>query len=674
MFLYYQCILHSGQKSIAATLLTILKKIRFMYDTSIKLSNSEYVDDFFRKNLKTIHDHCFPLVFTEGPAYSFFCHLHQLGGKVPYKKQDIEDDITAWVSGDIDSMDKDWVNRKFDKLFTLWGNPSGVFLKPDDFYNDILRWGTSGGAPKSSLLGETYRTKWGWGFGKLLGPDGEMNPNVNLYTEAVKGSGNAKVALKEEASKTRPIITTPMDSYLRQCYLLYRWGKPKLLNSPISSGSWLPMFMSSQFKWYGCVDGQRFDHSIPKWFVIEVVRRLGGLDEHTKLVAEEEIKSMQDLKIQWNDRIWDWNGGLLSGWRITSLIGTIASWMAAQWIMEKTGTEGSLADGALGDDLILASNTVSLDKATLCKHYNEFGLRANMAKTTTGPVGEFLRKTYSDRGVEGYPALSIRSLVYANPWIESYNFEGPSELSNSWLVLYSRFLCHYTDPEFHSFIFSLAGDGLSHFFPHVSRHEWDCWLRTPVCAGGGGPLEWSDPSVWHTITYTREVSERPTQFLQVLGVLKATVSMRKTPLLSPTNLPTLKNKFDDLRRTPSAPIHAVLPKAINITRALYEWYISPEFKRTEIESILNTKLPLSLRTSSKADILSWIFGSNKDSGGVTTVCVPIEVSAQACKPIKNLTYTFSMSKRNKNLRHLGVASTLYAAHYFSNVDVVRGSW
>lgn len=674
MFLYYQCILNSGQTEIAATLLLILNNIRHRYDASFKFPNSSHLDDYFRKNLKLIHDFCFPKVFSDGPAYTFFCHLHQLGGKVPFEKADIERDISDWVSGDIDAMDKDWVGKKFDKLFTLWGSPLGVFLPPDEFFNDILRWGTSGGAPKSDLLGQSYRTKWGWGFSKLLSSDGTLNKDVDIYKIAKSESGNARVALKEEASKTRPIITTPMDSYLRQCYLLYRWGKPKLINSPISSNSWLPTFMSSQFSWYGCVDGQRFDHSIPKWFVLEVVKRLGGLDEHTRWVAEEEIASMNNLKIQWNETTWDWEGGLLSGWRLTSLVGTIASWMAAQWIMEKTDTLGSLTDGALGDDLILASNTKQLDKKTLCDQYNAFGLRANMAKTTTGPVGEFLRKTYSDRGIEGYPALAVRSLVYANPWIESYNFEGPSELANSWLVLYSRFLSHYTNLNFHSFIFSLAADGLTHFFPHISKNNWECWLRTPICAGGGGPLEWSDPNVWQTITYTRDVTGRPTQFLQVLGVLKASTSMRKTPLLTPTNLPSLHQKFDEIRRTPSAPIHAILPKAINLTFTLYDWFTDESQTRTHIERILNTKLPLSLRTSSKADILTWIFGSNKDNGGVTTVCVPLEVSSQACKPVKNLTYTFSMSKRNKNLRHMGVAATLYAAHYLRDVEVVRGTW
>lgn len=103
--------------------------------------------------------------------------------------------------------------------------------------------------------------------------------------------------------------------------------------SPISSGAWVARFEEIVPAWYGCIDGDRFDQTIPAWFIRMVIDRFGDLDEETRKVADEELKSLDELMLTWQGRNWKWLGGLLSGWRLTSLLGYLVSHCDARYII-----------------------------------------------------------------------------------------------------------------------------------------------------------------------------------------------------------------------------------------------------------------------------------------------------------------------------------------------------
>ncbi|KAK1137401.1 hypothetical protein K0M31_001912 [Melipona bicolor] len=71
-----------------------------------------------------------------------------------------------------------------------------------------MRWGTSGGAPKTRFLGTNYRSKWAWALYHSLDQNGDLRNDVDLYSKAQSESGVCNVAFKEEPTKTREIITT----------------------------------------------------------------------------------------------------------------------------------------------------------------------------------------------------------------------------------------------------------------------------------------------------------------------------------------------------------------------------------------------------------------------------------------------------------------------------------
>ncbi|KMQ93496.1 gag-pol fusion protein [Lasius niger] len=297
LYLYHSTVHAMGQVEVARDILAIAGLIQE------KLSNilAIYHSDAYRGYLKQISGHCFPKVFTHGPGYMLYVHMHWLTAKCPYTEQQILDDVDEWVSSDIDGkkkqLDDRMCERVLDRVFTTWykGETDG-HLSFNEYCNDYARWGTSGGAPKVRMDGQDYRSMWAWSIYHSTDHEtGELLMDYDLYARALKERTSSTIALKEEPAKTREIITTTMASYLRQSYLMYRWGPPRI-PSPISSSTWLGRFERNAPLWYGSIDGERFDHCIPSQFICGIVSRLGALDGETEWVAKE-IKHMQDLVV-----------------------------------------------------------------------------------------------------------------------------------------------------------------------------------------------------------------------------------------------------------------------------------------------------------------------------------------------------------------------------------------
>nr|WNK88959.1 RNA-dependent RNA polymerase [Molussus totiviridae 5] len=110
LYHYYLTLLNIGQVNIAQDLHTIVHIIMKDYlDKKSPLYGRDhrYVDDHIRGSLKGLSGHCFPLVFTRGPAYMLLCHLHAMLAKAPYTEEQIVKDISRWVSSSIDGDRKE---------------------------------------------------------------------------------------------------------------------------------------------------------------------------------------------------------------------------------------------------------------------------------------------------------------------------------------------------------------------------------------------------------------------------------------------------------------------------------------------------------------------------------------------------------------------------------------
>lgn len=678
LYLHYNLTLKSGQKNIAATLLKVYslleRRFKWLFSQMPGKVNRTVYDDFLRKHLKRISKWAFPLVFSAGPAYCFLMHLDMLGSKSPWTKEMVESDIEKWTSG-LNPGNLDLLSPYIDNIFQQWGydaNPNN-FLRFKDFCNDPMRWGTSGGAKKANIQGETYRSKWAWAFSRMMHKSGAFKKpgEYDLYESALQEPEECKVALKEEEKKTREIITTPMASYLRQSYLAYRWNRLPG-DSPISNPEWLGHFQSTEYSWYGCADAERFDHSVSKDMVKYIIKKLGEIDDETAWVAQQELDSIDRLIISWNGKEWPYKGGLLSGWRITSMVGTIVSMSIGRYIIEKNNIIGAKAVG-MGDDIILASPRFGIDKDDLYTSYADTGFNINLLKTISGPIGEFLRQVYSPRGVIGYPASAMGAVLYAPPWLDRYSLGREQEISKNWLTLYSRYLPHSLDNcALTSSIRELIKlDVLQHF--KVSG-DLEKWLDTPIPAGGGGVIEWSRPSDWSRIESDDNVVRGTPTFLSLFGIQKKENSTHsKRGRVVPINMFKVRHDARNMRSTGQEHVETI-PKEVNKTLCFTRFMEDDDYSVSKFEKDIKMKIPRGLRSSARLSIIKFLMGVDQNLSAFSSVQTTNDALGSLSRYFKNVYRLASHNRRMSSSADVPAIATIYAQQAYSHVEFVSGSW
>lgn len=679
LFLMYHLYKTSGQRSIARTLLGIYHLIEKNYVQAFShnpsLVNSSVRDDFVRQSLNRVSKWAFPRVFSSGPAYMLLMHLETLGSKSPWTRETVWADIDKWVSGE-DEGDFTALRPYIDNIFDQWsyGTNPNDYLTFEQFCNDPMRWGTSGGAKKTKFRGEEYRSKWAWAFGRLVDVDGSVKEEVDLYAEALKEPELCIVALKEEEKKTREIITTPMASYLRQSYLAYRWNSLPG-DSPLVNPEWLGDFQGTRYPWYGCADAERFDHSVSKEMIQHIVWKMGEIDESTRLVAAAEIACIDRLKISWNDRIWDYRGGLLSGWRITSIVGTLISMSIGRRIVERTGLWGAKNIG-MGDDIIIASPERTITKRDLYEAYAETKFHINLTKTTAGPVGEFLRQTYSDRGVFGYPALAAGSILYAPPWLERFELATAQEISKNWITLYSRVLPHALEPtKLTKAVQRLIKANVRMVSPF--RGDIDAWLATPISAGGGGVIEWSEMDRWSKMEIVEEERKKLAvdDFYTMLGIggtSDVDPTRRVIRNIVPLNMHNIKHDSRNISRI--APEEQMsIPKNVNKTFCFLE-FLSDRMTVSQLERAVKVKIPRAIRVRRRIQIIKYLMGMEKNFGAFTSAQTTNDALGHVSRFFKTVHRVAASNKRLTATKDISAVATYYACQHYNDVPFVSGTW
>lgn len=678
LFLHYKLTIASGQPYIANTLMQLYsyleRRFRWLFSQSPTKVNRGVYDDYIRKHLRLVSKWAFPLVFSRGPAYCFLMHLDMLGSKSPWTKEMVEKDITKWTSGDSPGNLK-LLAPHLDNIFQQWGydtNPSN-FLKFRQFCNDPLRWGTSGGAKKATINGETYRSKWAWAFSRMMNPDGTFKhpDQYDLYEQALREPEVCVVALKEEEKKTREIITTPMASYLRQSYLAYRWNRLPG-DSPISNPEWLGQFQSTQYSWYGCADAERFDHSVSKEMVKYVINKMGQIDSETEWVAQAEMDSIDRLVIAWNGKEWPYKGGLLSGWRITSLVGTMVSMAIGRHIITKNNIPGARAVG-MGDDIILASPKYGLTQTQLFDSYAETGFKINLLKTISGPVGEFLRQVYSPRGVIGYPASAMGAILYAPPWLDRYSLEKEQEVAKNWLTLYSRYLPHSLDNDnLTALVRDLIKLNVKQQF-HV-RGDLDKWLSTPIPAGGGGPIEWSNLTTWSRLESDDDVVRtRKESFLSLFGVAPREKNKYTRKRVTAINMLHVRHDASGMKRI-SQTHEDVIPKKVNKTTLFVRYLQDKEYTIGNFERDLHIKMPRGIRTLERLRTIKFLLGADQNLSAFCSVQTTNDALGSLSRFFKTVYRLAAHNRRLSSTADMAAVATLYATQAFTHVEFVSGSW
>lgn len=505
------------------TLRPIFSRLLGIIDTLWAVGDRRYIDDCCRQIFSKMDTWLFTHSVEFDPIGNVLNSLigfANLGGPRAWRPSEIQEKLRGWVSKPVAPYQTDdargFEESKMCEWMNAWVLAGKIAASAEDrltfeeFCTDPNKWATSGGAPAVDIVMNAgvskVRSKWAWALTTLA-------KTSNVYHEARKVKNIARVALKEEA-KTRLVITTPMDSYLRQSYILYILGKTDFLKSTITNGSIMDEPMKLRWPHCVCIDASKFDHCVTKEFMISFWTRLSDLTRGQAGVVgslselcDHEVKHLETLSVEYDGTMIKYNNGLLSGWRVTSLVGSIKSALLCEYIIKKTGISPSVDYMVQGDDIIMLSHS-PMDKATVLKCCEQMGVEVNSKKTTFSPCGEFLKYRYRPDVVTGLPVRAVRSMYYANPWLDQSINRQPSEVMNTWHMFASRVVCSWgcTFP-WTEFYTDAVKDTRGWMGYQVSSKDMWALLKTPTSLGGLGTIEMM-PSLEENITTVSVVKEK----------------------------------------------------------------------------------------------------------------------------------------------------------------------
>lgn len=485
--------------------------------------------------------------------------LSNLGGPRGWRPEEIATKLQDWVSAPVAPFQTDsceeFETRKLADWLNTWVLESSEkmtrekTLSFEEFVTDPCKWATSGGAPAVDMIMSSgavrVRSKWAWALDVL-------SKGKDVYKEAQKNKNIARVALKEE-SKTRLVITTPMDSYLRQSYMMYLLEKTNFLNSTITTGSILDVPMAKRWPSSVCIDASKFDHCVTKKFMIKFWRmlrdRLVGFPLHGDTLVtlcDHEIKHLEELRVEFNGIEIPYENGLLSGWRVTSLIGSIKSALVCEYIKHKMGLPQSTEYVVQGDDIIILT-TALLPRDTVLECCKDMGVEVNPKKTTISPCGEFLKYRYRPDVVTGLPVRAVRSMYYSNPWLDLSVKRQPSEVMNSWNMFASRIACAWgSDFPWKDFYKDAITDTRGWMGNRISTKDMWSLLKTPVSIGGLGTIEMYRPestklSSIKVLSKTYESEDD--KALALFGIVSGTAITKEFSFMN-----SIKNPFSEVQK------------------------------------------------------------------------------------------------------------------------------
>lgn len=269
----------------------------------------------------------------------------------------------------------------------------------------------------------------------------------------IRGDRRNKVIIKrEEYIKQRIVINSTLDTFVPL-------SKINKVLSVLTGGCGITYFSNSKkqkaehysrlisyldynkcnYRRWLCMplDYSSYDHTITLDLLEAVVDEIStyfGLikmkewfNQFKRLLKREVVYF--DVLGQDKDNNQHYKYGVLSGWKITSSMESIANAIVTYGVMQELRLH--LEDyETMGDDLIILLDLPNLDRHAqldvlerVCKYYESLGFIMNVPKNSVGYFFlEFLRVTFRPCVVQCYPSRIIGSLFYLKPGRAAMNF------------------------------------------------------------------------------------------------------------------------------------------------------------------------------------------------------------------------------------------------------------
>jgi len=396
------------------------------------------------KTLGDIAKHHGNLLFPGYWTFMIDWNLHF--GAQPTEETDDEfsDLIESWVSTpkpeDAIGSDRDvMIMRGLDRLESDLGRPDTPGQNIDDFLASPSSW-LSNGASDSRKLEGTRATK----FSTYA-----ASTNAQLHTDMFDPScPHYRVFDKREKGKHRNLISSPWSLFLQMSFVgqqaesRFKKVVPTSLSNDWTPESWLSIMDTMRTKLFVPIDQSKFDHVPSKRVLLrcaEILCKSGTcpLDPEREMISKLILDRLANATLSYNNNTYSHQRGLLSGWRWTSLMGTMINYAEYLSITDSLAVPRQLKANVCfqGDDALIAVNDWA-DAVKIVHRYMEV-LPVNPSKFfIDNRRSEYLRYVITRNRRLGYYPRAASGIMYANSW--AGGAMDPASLASNWSLLYSR--------------------------------------------------------------------------------------------------------------------------------------------------------------------------------------------------------------------------------------------
>lgn len=392
----------------------------------------ELCEECFIEYLKEVSRKALELLLEESQMWLiYYLDLKVLGGfdtelnrKNPF--EDYEKDYGTEVVKEVPDLIKKWIDDTVSKI-----GIKEVDFSFDEFVSFRDGWSLPGASVqgtakrvvfKSSKKKASVRVKNKW-FAMLEYSDDEI----------------VKECLKGRIPRVRPFVKLDEPAACRtvQCYDTYALIRCCYLEQALGDlnahGKWTTIgvnprekqkvrkdiFSLEQGTWL-CTDQSQFDVNQPKAWVVyalkSLYKRIGARNPHMGSVISAELKSLEKVMLDFENRSLEWGKGVLSGYLFTALLDSILNRAETRSVLEMMRRRDVCFERYQGDDAIVRLRDW-IDRQEVSRIYKSLGLEIHPSKTwVTKRNTEYLHEIYYCNGaVYGFPARAWRAIAWKKP-------------------------------------------------------------------------------------------------------------------------------------------------------------------------------------------------------------------------------------------------------------------
>jgi hypothetical protein len=407
-----------------------------------RLSNGQLFNAL--KTLGDLAKHHGDLLFPGYWQYLVDWNLHFGAQPTTGSDAGFEELIASWVSTpkseDAEGSDRDkTIMLGLDLVATELGRPLEKGPTIDEFFDQPSRW-LSNGSSDGRELPRSQKTK----FATYA-----ASTRAQLHHDmGDTSSPHYKVFDKRERGKHRNLISSPWSLFLQMSFVglqaeaKFKSAVPTSLSRDWQPGNWLELMTVMKRKLLVPIDQSKFDH-VPSMRVlarcVEIICQAGTHphDVERTIVSAVIVDRVKHGSLSYGGKHYVHERGLLSGWRWTSLIGTMVNYAEFLAITNQVGLRPQPARNVCfqGDDALIAVDDWA-DAVKLVKRYMDV-LPVNPSKFfIDNKRTEYLRYVLTKKRRFGYFARAAAGLMYANA--SSGGALDPASIASNWSLVHSR--------------------------------------------------------------------------------------------------------------------------------------------------------------------------------------------------------------------------------------------